>query len=151
MMRKNRNQESRSANQRPAGYKPPGANPLEGLTLGDAVTLRLVRKFYTGAEEDKQNFLAMSLEGWVPVKATEVPEKFQYLKDNDGNIAYLGCVLCKNDAQRVEWNRTYFEDKAAGALASAQGEFESNGQDGRMPKFSEGSSKVFKGRVPVNA
>lgn len=141
----------REAETRQATARKPLRNPNafdDNFNLGPEWKLRWVRKYYNGAEEDKTNFFRRRQQGWEPVKASELSEKFQYLKDNDGLIARDGCILCKIPAEVAQEHAAYYEQLALGQARGAMSEFESNGVDSRMPKFREGTQKVIRGSMP---
>lgn len=144
--RVNRQQETRGATKRPEGWIPPNAMPMD-IDLGPDVKVRWIRKFINGAEEDKTSFFRRLQRGWTPVRPEEVPH-LAHLRDGDV-VMSNGCILCKIDAAIARADVQFYEDRATGALASAKGEFENTGgRDERIPKFSEGSSKVFRQKLP---
>jgi hypothetical protein len=141
----------READTRQANARKPLKNPNkinENFNLGAEWKLRWVRKYFNGAEEDKTNFFRRRQQGWEPVKASELSDEFQYLKDNDGLIAKDGCILCKIPASVAADHAAYYEQLALGQLEGAMSEFKSNGRDERMPKFSEGRQRVIRGSMP---
>lgn len=145
--RKSRSQETRGARKRPEGWTPPNSVPT-GIDLGPDVVARWIRKFFNGAEEDKQSFFKRLERGWEPVKPEELPQ-LRRLVDADGNIASNGCILCKIDKAIAAADVEYYEDMAIGALASAKSDYTKDAHE-FVPKFSEGGkAKVFRGRLPA--
>lgn len=141
MPRTSRIEETRAATSRDIleDFTPMGAMPKD-VTLGPDVVLRWIRKFVNGAELDNQAYFKRLQFGWVPVKPEELPHLKQ-LTDQDGNIAWAGCILCKLPAQKAAQARLYYERQAQGALASAKREFV-NGGDRRVPKTIESNSSL---------
>jgi hypothetical protein len=126
------------------------------IDLGSEWRVRWVRRYYNGAEEDKQNFFSYLQDGWVPVKPEEIPAgqipNISLFIDKDGNIARSGCILMKIDAEIAKANVSYYEAMATGALASTLQEYQ-NDSDPRMPKTAEVSQlrnpRVFRGQKPT--
>jgi hypothetical protein len=141
---------TRAASQRSAPLRDPRSMPMD-FNLGSDVKLRWIRKFFNGAEEDRDAFFDRKAMGWTPVKAEEVGEKYELLKDNNGNISRHGCVLCKIDAETAAEHVAFYEQKALGLAESAKTEFErEGGQNEAMPKFTEGGkSRVIRGSRPT--
>jgi hypothetical protein len=115
--------------------------------LGEGIALRWIRKYFTRGEEDVQSFFKRLQRGWTPVALEEIPE-LSMLRDPDGNIASNGCVLCKNDAARMQIDVEYYEDMAIGNLASESAKFLEENASGAIPKFQKGSKKSFVGKLP---
>lgn len=146
MPRTTRMEETRAATSRDIldDFTPMGAMP-KNLTLGPDYVLYWVRKYITSSELDNRAYFNRLTFGWVPVKPEELPHLKQ-LTDQDGNIAWAGCILCKLPAKKAEQARLYCERKAKGALASAKGEY-AKGGDERGYKTVESSS--FRGSRPT--
>lgn len=141
MSRTTRIEETRAATSRDAleDFTPMGATPKD-LTLGPDVVLRWVRKYVNGVELDNRSFFTRLQFGWVPVNPQELPHLKQ-LTDQDGNIQWAGCILCKISAHKAAQARLYAERKATGALASAKSEFAGSG-DRRAYKSVESNSSL---------
>lgn len=137
-----RAKQTREQTERPEGWMPPGAMPMD-LTLGPDIKLRFIRRYINSAEEDKQALQRRMARGWVPVKPEEFPHLDEFVKD--GRIEMYGCILCKNDARRVALDVQFFEDQAMGALNGAPGAF---GGDHPDLFLDRNTRKSFIGKLP---
>lgn len=137
---------------RPKGWVPPNSVALvDPEALGPDVRLRWIRKYFSGAEEDKTSFFRRQARGWIPVSAEELP-KYATLRDPEGNIASSGCILCKIPTETALLDVQYYEDLAQGALETATGEFDDASTDGRVrTKVITAKRSSMKGREPANA
>ncbi len=139
----------RNASQRPEGWLPKGAMPMN-INLGPDVKVRYVRKYIdkAGTIADNEAVNDRMDRGWVLVKPEEVPHLSHLIRD--GQIQKSGCVLMKIDADVVKFDVEQCELQAIGQYQAAKRSFEDD--DNRNPlikKFSETSKpSVFRGRQP---
>lgn len=114
-------------------------------------TLKWVRKFFNGAQEDRSNFFSARQMGWEPVRVEELPDKFALLKDSEGYVSKDGCILCKLDAETAANNVAYYEQMAINnATATAKSFVAEDGNNRIMPRTIEANkTRVLK--VPPSA
>ena len=134
--RASRNAELRERNTRQfvSDMHAPGGMPMDIPIEGD-YQLQWVRTHYNGADEDKGRLAQCMSQGWVPVKAEEVPEELRHLKDNRGHISICGTVLCKIPAEKAQAIYEKYKASALGRAKHADSQFETEERRSNMPKF----------------
>ena len=108
---------------------------------------RWIRVETREGKPDNKNLSARLREGWVPVKADEVPEISEQpllaTQDRrfDGMIRHAELLLCKIAKEKAEARRKYNRDLASRQIESVDNNFFKE-NDKRMPLFRESNSRV---------
>lgn len=130
--RKPRETETRENTMRKTSWKPPSLLPMPDPQPG--WEFRYIRSSLVG-RNDNVNVSSRFREGWVPVKASDVPE-IMVVNDHDSRfpeyIEVGGLILCKAPAELMQQRREYHEQRAAAQIEAVDRSYLREG-DPRMP------------------
>jgi hypothetical protein len=130
----------------PATFVPTSLIPQLESADPDYV-FRWIRVETRDGKPDNKNLSARLREGWVPVKADEVPEisALPLLATSDrrfdGMVKHAELLLCKISKEKAEARRKYYRDLAGRQIVSVDNDFFKE-NDRRMPLFRESNSIV---------
>ena len=139
--------ENRDSSQRTQAWKPPETLPSPDPKPG--WVFRWIRTNLMG-QLDPTNASAKFREGWVAVKASEVPELMMIITtDPNGrpkdNVEIGGLLLCKAPVEMVNQRAAYYAKQAQDQMEAVDNNYMRQ-QDERMPLFKERKTQVEFGR-----
>jgi len=140
-----RNEESRTEQERPNSWRPPELLPEPDKQPG--FTYRWIRISMLN-QADPRNISSKLREGWEPVTLEEQP-KFKLLANPDGrfkdNIEIGGLLLCKTPTEFVEQRAAYYAKQTADQTEAVDNNLMRQ-SDPRMPIFNERKSSTSFGK-----